>query len=55
MAGATAMGAAAIGLQQVQHSQPSEQIREDLGLVQQSIITLQNQLDSLVAIVLQNL
>jgi hypothetical protein len=54
LAGATAMGAIAIGHQQVQHSQLSEQIHEDLGLVQQSIITLQNQLDSLAAIVLQN-
>jgi hypothetical protein len=49
-----ATGATAIGLQQVQHSQLSEQIRKDLGLVQQSIITLQNQLDSLAAVVLQN-
>jgi hypothetical protein len=49
-----AMGATTIGLQQVQHSQLSEQIREDSGLVQQSIITLQNQLDSLAAIILQN-
>jgi hypothetical protein len=48
------MGATATGLQQVQHSQLSEQIREDLGLVQQSIVTLQNQLDSLVAVVLHN-
>jgi hypothetical protein len=40
------MRATAIGLQQVQHSQLSEQICEDLGLVQQNIITLQNQLDS---------
>jgi hypothetical protein len=48
------MGATTIGLQQVQHSQPSEQTHEDLGLVQQSIVTLQNQLDSLAAIVLQN-
>jgi hypothetical protein len=52
--GATATGATAIGLQQVQHSQLSEQVREDLGLVQQSIVILQNQLDSLVAVVLQN-
>jgi hypothetical protein len=49
-----ATGATAIGLQQVQHSQLSEQIHEDLGLVQQSIVTLQNQLDSLTAVVLQN-
>jgi hypothetical protein len=47
-----ATGATAIGLQQVQHSQLSEQIHEDLGLVQQSIVTLQNQLDSLTAVVL---
>jgi hypothetical protein len=46
------MGATAIDLQQAQHSQLSEQIREDLGLVQESIVTLQNQLDSLVAVVL---
>jgi hypothetical protein len=51
---AIAMGATAIGLQQVQHSQLSEQICEDLGLVLQRIVTLQNQLDSLAAIVLQN-
>jgi hypothetical protein len=49
-----ATGATAIGLQQVQHSQLSEQTCEDLGLAQQSIITLQNQLDSVVAVVLQN-
>jgi hypothetical protein len=49
LVGATAMGATAIGLQQVQHSQISEQIHEDLGLVQQSIVTLQNQLDTLAA------
>jgi hypothetical protein len=54
LAGATATGATAIGLQQVHHSQLSEQILEDLRLVQQSIVTLQNQLDSLVAVVLQN-
>jgi hypothetical protein len=54
LAEATAMGVTAIGLQQVQHSQLSEQIHEDLGLVQQSIVTLQNQFDSLVAVVLQN-
>ena len=54
LAGATATGATAIGLQQVPHSQLSEQIREDLRLVQQSIVTLQNQLDSLAAGVLQN-
>jgi hypothetical protein len=45
------MGATAIGLQQ---NQLFEQIHEDLGLVQQSIITLQNQLDSQAAIFLQN-
>jgi hypothetical protein len=55
LAGATATGATAICLQQVQHSQLSEQICEDLGLIQQSIVTLQNQLDSLAAVVLQNL
>jgi hypothetical protein len=55
LAGAAATGATVIGLQQVQHSYLSEQIREDLGLVQQSIVTLQNQLDSLAVIVLQNL
>jgi hypothetical protein len=44
-----ATGATAIGLQQVQHSHLSKQIHEDLGLVQQRIITLQNQLDSLEA------
>jgi hypothetical protein len=49
-----ARGATTIGLQQVQHSQLSEQICEDLGLVQHSIVTLQNQLDSLAAVVLQN-
>jgi hypothetical protein len=54
LAGATATGATAIGLQQVHHSQLSEQILEDLRLVQQSIVTLQNQLDSLAAVVLQN-
>jgi hypothetical protein len=54
LAGATATGATAIGLQQVQYSQLSEQIREDLRLVQQSIVTLQNQFDSLTAMVLQN-
>jgi hypothetical protein len=54
LAEATAMGVTAIGLQQVQYSQLSEQIHEDLGLVQQSIVTLQNQLDSLAALVLQN-
>jgi hypothetical protein len=54
LAEATAMGVTAIGLQQVQYSQLSEQIHEDLGLVQQSIVTLQNQLDSLAAVVLQN-
>jgi hypothetical protein len=54
LAEATAMGVTAIGLQQVQYSQLSEQIHEDLGLVQQSIVTLQNQFDSLVAVVLQN-
>jgi hypothetical protein len=48
------MGATAFGLQQVQHTQLSEQIPEDLGLVQQSIVTLQSQLDSLPAIDLQN-
>jgi hypothetical protein len=32
----------------------SEKICEDLGLVQQSVITLQNQLDSLAAVVVQN-
>jgi hypothetical protein len=47
LAGAMATGATAIHLQQVQHSQLSEQIHEDLGLVQQSIVTLQNELDSL--------
>jgi hypothetical protein len=52
LAGAKATGATVIGLQQVQHSQLSEQICEDLGLVQ-NIVTLQNQLDSLVAVVLQ--
>jgi hypothetical protein len=46
------MGAITIGFQQVQHSQLSEQICEDLGLVQQSIVTLQNQLDSLATEVL---
>jgi hypothetical protein len=54
LAGAMATEATAIGLQQVQHSQLSEKIHEDLGLVQQSIVTLQNQLDSLAAVVLQN-
>jgi hypothetical protein len=39
------MGATAIGLQ---HSQLSEQIHEDLRLAQQSIVTMQNQLNSLV-------
>jgi hypothetical protein len=54
LAGATATGATTIGLQQVQHSHLSEQIHEDLGLVQWSIVTLQNHLDSLATIVLQN-
>jgi hypothetical protein len=54
LAGATATGAATIGLQHVQHSQLSEQIHEDLGLVQQSIVTIQNHLDSLAAIIFQN-
>jgi hypothetical protein len=54
LAGAKATGATAIGLQQVQHSQLSENIREDSGLVQQSIVTLQNQLHSLAATILQN-
>jgi hypothetical protein len=49
-----ATGATAIGLQQVQHSQLSKQIHEDWELVQQNIVTLQNQLDSLAAVVLQN-
>jgi hypothetical protein len=38
LAGAMTTGATAIGLQQVQHSQLSEQICEDLGLVRQSIV-----------------
>jgi hypothetical protein len=48
-----ATGATAICFQQVQHSQLPKQIHEDLGLVQQSIVNLQNQLYLLVAIVLQ--
>jgi hypothetical protein len=49
-----ATGATTIGLQQVQHSQLSEQIHKDLGLIEKNIVTLQNQLNSLAAVVLQN-
>lgn len=53
---ATATHTTTIGLQQVQHSQLANQIKEDLTVVQQSIVvTLQNQMDSLAASVLQNL
>jgi hypothetical protein len=51
LAEARATGATAVGLR---HSQLSEQIRENLRLVQQNTVTLQNQLDPLAAMVLQN-
>jgi hypothetical protein len=43
-----------MGFQQVQHSELTSQIKEDLTLLQRRIVTLQNQRDPLPAGVLQN-
>lgn len=39
-----------IGIQQVQHSQPSTQIKKTLSTIQESIAVLQNHIDSLSAV-----
>lgn len=39
-----------IGIQQVQHSQPSTQIKKNLSTIQESIAVLQNHIDSLSAV-----
>lgn len=45
--GVTATGATGLRIQQVWHSQLSNQIEEGLRLAQQSIVTLQNQKDAI--------
>jgi hypothetical protein len=45
--------AAAIGILQVQHSQLSILIRKSSWIVQQKIVTLQREIDSLITMVLQ--
>lgn len=45
---------AALGIQQVQHSQLSTQTKKHLIIMQESRVTLQNEISSLTTMILQN-